>query len=153
MTYGIHGDASAVFASVFIFFVAPQVSGAPGAADPIKNLHGPKSRKWRFGTHATPWHVGLWVPTLGRAAANAPQSQVQPPLGAKQPLGRHASCPKTAKNHQNASCGKKQPTPRPKWKRSVNISNQLQKLARNTCGHALTRFWCPGPMLQVTGLA
>ena len=48
---------------------------------------------------------------------------------------------------------KKQPTPRPKWQRSVSISNQLQKLARNTCGHALARFWWPGSMLQVRGLA
>ena len=67
--------------------------------------------------------------------------------------GPIASCPKTAKNRQNPNCDKKQPTPRPKWERSVNTSNQLQKLARNTCGHALARFWWPGLMLQVRGLA
>ena len=66
------------------------------------------------------------------------------------PIG---SCPKTAKNRQNPSCGKKQPTPRPKWKRSVSISNQVQKLAGNTCRHALARFWPPGPMQLARGLA
>ena len=63
------------------------------------------------------------------------------------PIG---SCPKTAKKRQNPSCGKKQPTPRPKWERTAGTSNQLQKPARNTCGHALARFWWPGPVQQVT---
>ena len=97
--------------------------------------------------------LGFWCQLRARAAANVPQPKAHPPLGAKKPLGRHASCPKAAKNHQNASGGKKQPTPRPKWQRSVNTSNQLQKPARNTCGHALARFWPPGPMQQARGLA
>ena len=91
----------------------------------------------------------LWVGT----SANVPNFQGHPPPGAKKSLDRHANCPKKAKNHQNAGCDKKQPTPRPKWQRSVGISNQLQKLARNTCGHALARFWPLGPMQQARGLA
>ena len=113
-----------------------------------KDLHTQKSRKWRFGTHATPWHLGFGCPLWVGEATNAPQFQGHPPLGAKKPPGGHASCPKAAKNHQNASGDRKQPTPRPKWQRSVGISNQLQKLARNTCGHALARFWPLGPMQQ-----
>ena len=94
--------------------------------------------------------LGFGCPLWAGAAANAPQFKAHPPLGAKKPLGRHASWPKTAKNRQNVSG---RPTPRPKWERTVNISNQLQKLARNTCGHALARFWPPGPMQQARGLA
>ena len=56
-------------------------------------------------------------------------------------------------NSKKTPKSKKQPTPRPKWEKSVNTGNQLQKLARNTCGHALARFWPPGPMLQARGLA
>ena len=106
-----------------------------------------------FGTHATPWHLGFGCPLWVGEATNAPQFQGHPPLGAKKPPGGHASCPKAAKNHQNASGDRKQPTPRPKWQRSVGISNQLQKLARNTCGHALARFWPLGTMQQARGLA
>ena len=91
----------------------------------------------------------LWVGT----SANVPNFQGHPPPGAKKSLDRHANCPKKAKNHPNAGCDKKQPTPRPKWQRSVSISNQLQKPARNTCGHALARFWPPGPVQQARGLA
>ena len=46
-----------------------------------------------------------------------------------------------------------QPQGPTKWERSVGISNQLQKPTRGTCGHALARFWAPGPMQQVRGLA
>ena len=98
--------------------------------------------------------LGVGCQLRARAAASAPQPKAHPPLVAKKPLAGHANCPKKAKNHQNSSCDKKQPTPRPKWQRSVGISNQLQKLARNTCGHALARFWPPGPMMQLArGLA
>ena len=81
--------------------------------------------------------LGFGCPLWAGAAANAPQCKAHPPLGAKKPLGRHASWPKTAKIRQNVSGDKKQPTPRPKSERTVSSSNQLQEPARNTCGHVL----------------
>ena len=97
--------------------------------------------------------LGFGCPLWAGAAANAPQFKAHPTLGAKKPLDRHASWPKTAKNRQNVSGDKKQPTPRPKWERTVSSSNQLQEPARNTCGHVLARFWPPGRMQQARGLA
>ena len=97
--------------------------------------------------------LGFGCPLWAGAAANAPQFKAHPTLGAKKPLDRHASWPKTAKKRQNVSGDKKQPTPRPKWERTVSSSNQLQEPARNTCGHVLARFWPPGRMQQARGLA
>ena len=79
-------------------------------------------------------------------------------LGAPSPTGHGGTVvacqlPQKAKKRQNQKNAKKQPSPRPKWQKSVSTSNQLQKLDRNTCGHALARFWPPEPMQQARGLA
>ena len=95
--------------------------------------------------------AGPCVPIWGLRAAHAPHFWGHQAPRAMVALWLHASCPKTAKKRQNPK--NSQPGPRPKWERSVNTGNQLQKLARNTCGHALARFWPPGPMLQARGLA
>ena len=85
--------------------------------------------------------LGVGCPLWVGASANALNFQGHPPPGAKKSLDRHANCPKKAKNHQNASCDKKQPTPRPKWQRSVSISNQLQKPGKNQPGTLVGMPW------------
>ena len=76
-------------------------------------------------------------------------------LGAPSPTGHGGTvvaC-QLPQNSKKKPKSKKQPTPRPKWEKSDSTGNQLQKLARNTCGHAPARFWPPGPMLQARGAA
>ena len=65
----------------------------------------------------------FWV----AAMANAADFEGQPALGPSGSLPKHASWPKLAKIHQNAQGGWKRLSPRPKCKRFVGTSKQLQK--------------------------
>ena len=87
------------------------------------------------------------------AMANAADFEGHPALGPSGSLPKHASWPKLAKIHQNARGGWKRLSPRPKCKRFAGTSKQLQKPHKLAPGHALARFWPPGPMQQARGLA
>ena len=75
--------------------------------------------------------LGFGCPLWAGAAANAPQFKARPSLGAKKSLGRHAGCPKWAKNRQNGSCASAQGASH--WK-SVARGLGLQKLLAHVLG-------------------
>ena len=110
------------------------------------------SVEWQtLGLHGGRSGCGGWF-WVG-AMANAADFEGHPALGPSGSLPKHASWPKLAKIHQNARGGWKRLSPRPKCKRFVGTSKQLQKPHKLAPGHALARFWPPGPMQQARGLA
>ena len=98
--------------------------------------------------------LGVGCPLWVGASANVPNFQGHPPQVPKS----HWTGMPTAQRRQKITkmlvVTKNSQLQGPSGKEVLTpCSNQLQKPARNTCGHALARFWWPGPVQQVRGLA